>query len=183
MTSGSLRVVGRDPPDTWGGSVQRRPLAAAAAAAVAIATALVVPATAGSAAAAPTAATGTTRYVVLGADGATRAAALAAISRAGGRVVAENPAIAAYTVEAGTGFEAAAAGQRALAGSVADRVIGSAPAVPAHLDPNAEPAAARAARAKLGVRPRALPRATTADPLSGLQWDMRMVKADQAART
>jgi lantibiotic leader peptide-processing serine protease len=183
MTSGSLRVVGRDPPDTWGGSVQRRPLAAAAAAAVAIATALVVPATAGPAAAAPTAATGTTRYVVLGADGATRAAALAAITRAGGRPVSENAAIGAYTVEAGTGFEAAAAGQQALAGSVADRVIGSAPAAPARLDPNAEPAAARAARAKLGARPKAVPRASTAEPLSGLQWDMKMVKADQAAKT
>jgi subtilisin family serine protease len=163
--------------------VQRRPLAAAAATAVAIATALVVPATAGPAAAAPAAATGTTRYVVLGADGATRAAALAAITRAGGRLVSENKAIGAYTVEAGTGFEAAAAGQRALAGSVADQVIGNAPANPTRIDPNAEPAAARAARAKLGVRPKAVPRATTTEPLSGLQWDMKMVKADQANKT
>jgi lantibiotic leader peptide-processing serine protease len=161
--------------------VQPRPLAAAAAAAVALATALVVPATAGTAAAAPPAGT---RYVVLGADGATRAAALAAITRAGGRVVAENKAVAAYTVEAGAGFETAAATQGALAGAVPDRVIGRAPAGPARFDPNAEPAAARAARAKAGqARIRAVPRATTAEPLSGLQWDMKMIKADQANKT
>jgi lantibiotic leader peptide-processing serine protease len=161
--------------------VQRRPLAAAAAAAVALATALVVPATAGTATAAPSA---TTRYVVLGADGATRAAALAAITRAGGRVVAENKAVAAYTVVAGAGFETAAATQGALAGAVPDRVVGRAPAGPARVDPNAEPAAARAARAKAGqARIRALPRATTAEPLSGLQWDMKMIKADQANKT
>jgi subtilisin family serine protease len=161
--------------------VQRRPLAAAAAAAVALATALVVPATAGTATAAPS---GTTRYVVLGADGATRAASLAAITRAGGRVVAENKAVAAYTVVAGTGFETAAATQGALAGAVPDRVIGRAPGGPARFDPNAEPAAARAARAKAGqARIKAAPRATTTEPLSGLQWDMKMVKADQANKT
>ncbi len=166
--------------------MQRRPLAAAAAAAVALATALVVPATAGPAAAA-SAAAGNTRYVVLGADGATRAAALAAISRAGGRVVSENPAVAAYTVEAGAGFETAAATQTALAGTVRDRVIGRAPGGPARIDPNTEPAAARAARAakiKLGqARTRAVPAATAAEPLSGLQWDMKMIKADQANKT
>jgi len=161
--------------------VQRRPLAAAAAAAVALATALVVPATAATATAAPSA---TTRFVVLGADGATRAASLAAITRAGGRVVAENKAVAAYTVEAGAGFETAAATQGALAGAVPDRVIGRAPAGPVRFDPNAEPAAARAARAKAGpARIRAVPRATTAEPLSGLQWDMKMIKADQANKT
>jgi lantibiotic leader peptide-processing serine protease len=163
--------------------VQRRPLAAAAAAAVALATALVVPATAGTATAAPAASAGTTRYVVLGADTATRADSLAAITRAGGRVVAENKAIAAYTVEAGAGFETAAATQRALAGAVPDRVIGRAPGGPARVDPNAEPAAARAAKAKLGRASRAVPKASTAEPLSGLQWDMRMVKADQANKT
>lgn len=164
--------------------MQRRPLAAAAAAAVALATALVVPATtAGPAAAAPAAAAGATRYVVLGAETATRAAALAAITRAGGRVVAENKSIAAYTVEAGAGFATAAAGQSALAGAVPDRVIGRAPGGPARVDPNAEPAAARAARAKLGRAAKAGPKATTAEPLSGLQWDMRMIKADQANKT
>jgi subtilisin family serine protease len=162
--------------------VQRRPLAAAAAAAIALATALVVPATTGSAAAAPAA--GATRYVVLGADGASRAATLAAISRAGGRVVAENSAIASYTVVAGAGFETAAAGQAALAGAARDQVIGRAPGQPTRFDPNAEPAAARAAKAKLANRTKAaVPKATTAEPLSGLQWDMKMVKADQANKT
>ncbi|HST67403.1 MAG TPA: S8 family serine peptidase [Mycobacteriales bacterium] len=163
--------------------MQRRPLAAAAAAAVALATAVVVPATAGTATAAPAASAGTTRYVVLGADTATRADALAAITRAGGRVLAENKAVAAYTVEAGAGFATAAATQPALAGTVRDRVIGRAPAGPARVDPNTEPAAARAAKAKQGRATKAAPRATTAEPLSGLQWDMKMVKADQANKT
>jgi subtilisin family serine protease len=163
--------------------VQRRPLAAAAAAAIAISTAVAVPAIAAPAPAAP--ALGSPgRYVVLGADGTSRADTLAAIARAGGRVVAENTDIAAYTVAAGSGFETAALGQRALAGAVPDRVIGRSPATPQREDPTAEPAAARAARAAAGkVRAAAVPRATSDEPLSGLQWDMRMVKADQAHRT
>jgi len=161
--------------------VHHRPLAAAAAAAVALATALVVPATAGTAAAAPSNATGATRYVVLAADGASRSAAVAAITRAGGTVVAENHAIGAYTVEAGTGFAAAAGRQAALTGAVADRVIGRTPTTPTRVDPNDEPAAARAARAKLATRTAAaVPATSSTEPLAGLQWDMRMVKADQA---
>jgi subtilisin family serine protease len=159
--------------------VQRRPLAATAAAAVAIATALVVPATAGTATAAPAASSGSTRYVVLAADGASRAAAVAAIGRAGGRVVAENTAIGAYTVEGGAGFATAARQQGALTGAVADRAIGKAPAAPTRPDPTAE----RAARTRAGVKAKAAPRAATTEPLSGYQWDMRMIKADQAQRT
>lgn len=161
--------------------MHRKTLAAAAVAAVALATAVAVPV--GTATAAP--APGTTRFVVLGADGASRAAALAAIRTAGGRVVAENPAIGAYTVEAGTGFAPAAGRQSALAGAVADRVIGSAPAGSARrYDPNDEPLAAAAAKAKGAARSAAVvPRATTPEPLSALQWDMRMIKADQANRT
>lgn len=163
--------------------MHRTSLAAAAAAAVALAAALVVPVTTGTAAAAPATTSGTTRYVVLGADGATRTAALAAIGRAGGRVVAENAAIGAYTVEAGPGFTAAATGQAALVGAVADRVIGTAPAVPTRVDPNAEPAAARAAKARAGLATGRRTRAATVEPLAGLQWDMRMIKADQANKT
>jgi lantibiotic leader peptide-processing serine protease len=169
--------------------VQRRPLAAAAAAAIAVATvAVALPASAAPAAApaaaAPASALGSPgRYVVLGADGSSRADTLAAVARAGGRVVSENRDIAAYTVVAGAGFETAALGQRALAGAAPDRVIGRSPATPQRDDPNAEPAAARAARAKLGPRPATVPRATTTEPLSGLQWDMRMVKADQAHKS
>jgi lantibiotic leader peptide-processing serine protease len=164
--------------------VNRRPLAAAAAAAVAIATALVVPA--GTATAAPAASSGTTRYVVLGAEGASRADAVAAITAAGGRVVAENTAIGAYTVEAGAGFATAARGRAALTGAVPDRVIGQVPAAPTRVDPNAEPAAQRAARAKAGAANKATKvtkAAATVEPLANLQWDMRMVKADQANKT
>ena len=163
--------------------MHRRPLAAAAATAVAIATALVVPATVGTASAAPAAATGSTRYVVLAADGVSRSAAVAAITRAGGRVLTENKAIGAYTVEAGSTFATAAAGQAALTGAVADRIIGRAPATPTRVDPNAEPAAERTARARAGVAPKATKAAVTAEPLSGYQWDMRMIKADQAHKT
>jgi subtilisin family serine protease len=172
--------------------VHRRTLAAAASAAVAIATALVVPATAGTAAAAPAASSGTTRYVVLGADGATRSAAVAAITRAGGRIVAENRSIGAYTVTGGAGFAAAARRQPALTGAVPDQVIGRAPATPTRTDPDAEPAATRAARAragvaaKAGVPARVAPGPTAAvapEPLAGYQWDMRMIKADQAYQT
>ncbi|MEN3359683.1 MAG: hypothetical protein V7637_3665 [Mycobacteriales bacterium] len=166
-------------------------LAAAAAVIAAAATALVgSPAAASSAGhPAPAVSGPTTRYVVLAADGASRSAATAAIGRLGGRVVASNVDIGAYTVEApATGFLAAVGKDPALAGASRDRVIGKLPA--SRPDVNAEPAAAaRAAAARARAtgahtstpaRPRA---AIAAEPLADLQWDMKMVKADQAAKT
>jgi len=127
---------------------------------------------------------------VLAADGASRADALAAIARAGGRVVAENGDIGAFTVQSsGAGFAAAVGRERALAGAARNRVIGRVPdARP--VDVNAEPqAAARAAAAEARAAGRApagtAPQVSDAavEPLADLQWNMRMVKADQAHLT
>ncbi len=132
----------------------------------------------------------TARYVVLAADGVSVPAATAAIGRLGGRVVASNPDIGTLTVEApAAGFLAAVGRNPALAGASRDRVIGRLPAD--RPDVNAEPAAAARARAakiraagRTGrvtpIRPRA---AAGAEPLADLQWDMKMIKADQSARS
>jgi subtilisin family serine protease len=167
-------------------------LAAAAAVTAAAATALV----GGSAVASTGSPTGTagvatTRYVVLAADGVAQSQAAAAIARLGGRVVATNPDIGVYTVDApATGFAAAAGRERALAGVTRDRVIGGVPAAGSRpVDVNAEPAAAAraaAAKARAGGKIRTrpgnrTPRAGTGpEPLADLQWDMKMIKADQA---
>jgi subtilisin family serine protease len=134
----------------------------------------------------------TSRYVVLAADGVSQSRAAAAIARLGGRVVASNPEIGVFTVDApATGFAAAASRETLLAGVTRDRVIGRVPGAAVRpADVNAEPAAAaRAAAAKARTagtagRTRAAPRAAAAaEPLADLQWDMKMVKADQANLT
>ena len=164
---------------------------AAAASAVIAAAALALvgaPAAAstGTQAAAGAAAAGT-RYVVLGADGVSRADALAAIARAGGRVVAENRGIQTFTVEsASAGFVAAVGREHALAGAARDQMVGQVPGA-AKVDVNAEVQAAAAAAAKATAAGQtaatAAPASTGAEPLADLQWDMRMVKADQAHLT
>ena len=139
----------------------------------------------GSAAASPpspsAATTAAARYVVLAADGASVADARAAVARAGGRVVAENAAIHAFTVESTSAlFAAAVRGQRALAGAARDQAIGRAPTT--RVATKADVTAERAATA--GSLAGAATSATAAaEPLAYLQWDMRMVKADQANQT
>jgi subtilisin family serine protease len=138
----------------------------------------------------------TANYVVLAADGVPMPAAIQAVTGLGGRVTASNPDIGTLTVTApATGFIAAASRSKALAGVTSDRVIGRLPADRVSKpDVNAEPrAAARAAAVKAratGVtapttaRPRAVgPAPAATEPLADLQWDMKMIKADQAAKT
>jgi subtilisin family serine protease len=156
-------------------------------AAVAVTTALAT-STSGAALAAPAdpaAAAPTARYVVLGADGGSTDRTAAAVRAAGGRVVGSTPAIGVVTAEsADPAFAAAVRRQPGVAGAARDRSIGRVPALgPAKPDPvNAEPAAATRARAAAGRTGRAATPAAspTEEPLAPLQWNMRMVKADQA---
>lgn len=108
--------------------------------AVLVAAALALPASAGPAgqagAAASTQPSGHLQsangeYVVAYADGASRAAAHAAIAKAGGRVVKENTQVGVATVKsANPAFIADADGQPALAGAARNRPIGKLPAAP-----------------------------------------------------
>ena len=154
-------------------------------AAVAVTTALGTTLT-GAATAAPAPSTATpTRYVVLGADGASPAATAAAVTAAGGRVVGSNAAIGVVTAEsASPGFAAAVRSRPGIAGATPERSVGRIPAVrPVDVDPvNAEVLATERARAKAGRAPAAR-RAVAPEPLLPLQWGMRMVKADQAWAT
>jgi subtilisin family serine protease len=164
-------------------------LAAAAAVVAAAATALSGGSAVASAGGPAAAGAATARYLVLAADGASLPAAAAAVTRLGGRVVATNPAVGVLTVDApAAGFVAAAGRERLLAGVARDRVIGRLPAGGARpVDVNAEPAAAaRAAAAKARAAGRSTAPArhrvatAAAEPLADLQWDMKMIKADQA---
>ena len=82
----------------------------------------------GTAAGAHAAATTGREYVVVYEQGASDAAARAAIEAAGGRVVSENTDIGVATVRTSdSGFAAEVAGSAAIAGATTNRVIGKAP--------------------------------------------------------
>ena len=82
----------------------------------------------GTAAGADAAATTGREYVVVYEQGASDAAARAAIEAAGGRVVSENTDIGVATVRTSdTGFAAEVAGSAAIVGATTNRVIGKAP--------------------------------------------------------
>jgi lantibiotic leader peptide-processing serine protease len=170
--------------------VRTKPLLAAAAA-VATAVSLSLAggsAQAGTRAAAPAGAA--VRYLVLAADGVALSTARAAIARDGGRVVKANTDIGTFTVTStDPAFLRVASADRALAGAARDSVIGRAPqGRPRRSDPNAEltsvqkklAAAATALGRRASSRQR---RGPQAEPLADLQWDMRMIKADQAHLT
>ena len=111
-------------------------------------------------------------YVVLYAPHHSRAEALRAIHRAGGRIVRENGRIGVATVIARTPrFLRRAAHAAALSGAAANRAIGRVPGSPAWLKLESEGAA---------TAPRMSPGAaaeTGGEPLSGHQWDMQMIHA------
>lgn len=113
------------------------------------------------------------RYVVLYARSASVESARAAIKRAGGKIVKENTAIGMATVKAtGSSFAASAADDSALAGAARDRTIGRAqPRLRLKSDVerlNAGLSGEAAGKNQKKVGP---------DPLSHLQWDMRMLHA------
>jgi subtilisin family serine protease len=114
-------------------------------------------------------------YVVLYDDGASRAAARAAIRDAGGRILDENRAIGLATVRAGTAdFASEVAARAAIEGVARDRTIGKAPRERRKADP--ADVAATAAERFPGGPP--APLNPMAEPFSTVQWDMAMIDAD-----
>jgi subtilisin family serine protease len=111
-------------------------------------------------------------YLVLYDDAATREAARAAVSGAGGMVIAENRAVGLATVRsANPQFLAAANADAALVGAARNRPIGFAPgdAQPQRYDVERERGIAPGRAQATGSAP--------GDALSGLQWDMRQIRA------
>jgi subtilisin family serine protease len=153
---------------------------------VLVAAALALPARAGPSGQAGTAATAQPsgqlqsangEYVVAYADGASAAAARAAIKAAGGTIVKENTQVGVATVKsANPAFITAAGAQSALVGAARNRPIGRLPSGGATPREDverltrAERAAAKSSASRTGSAP-------DQEPLADKQWDMRMIDA------
>ncbi|GII76916.1 serine protease [Sphaerisporangium rufum] len=149
-----------------------RRTSAAMAVALAATLATGTPAVSGSAAAAPAGdqAAADAGYLVFYSPGA-RAGALAAVREAGGAVTAEDPRLGyLLTRGAGPAFAERLGRSPVVVGVTADRRIGSAAALTARGEAAAGPPAATPARAVTSARGKG-------DPLSGRQWDMKMIGA------
>jgi lantibiotic leader peptide-processing serine protease len=118
-------------------------------------------------------------YVVAYADGASAAAARAAVKAAGGTILKENTRVGVATVRsANPAFLSAAAAQKALVGAARNRPIGRIPngAAAARDEVERLTAAERAAvKSKAGSS--AAGRVPGQEPLADKQWDMRMIDA------
>jgi lantibiotic leader peptide-processing serine protease len=155
------------------------------ASAVVVAAALALPASAGQSGQARTAAqaqpsgqlqSANGEYVVAYADGASAAAARAAIKAAGGTILKENTRVGVATVKSSNaGFIAAAGKQSALVGAARNQPIGKAPSGGADKDSVERlTAAERAAVKRSSSTSRHAP---GQEPLADKQWDMRMIDA------
>jgi lantibiotic leader peptide-processing serine protease len=154
--------------------------------AVLVAAALALPASAGPSGQAGTAASSQPsgqlqsangEYVVAYADGASAAAARAAVKAAGGTVVKENTHVGVATVKSSnSSFIAAVGRQSALAGAARNRPVGrlpsgaGAPRDDVERLTAAERAAAKSSASKTGDAP-------DQEPFADKQWDMRMIDA------
>jgi len=116
-------------------------------------------------------------YVVAYADGASTAAARAAVKAAGGTILKENTRVGVATVRSvNPAFVRAAAGQRALVGAARNRPIGRIPSgASAAKDEVERLTAAERAAAKAGSRRAG--RVPGQEPFADRQWDMRMIDA------
>src|SRR5918997_5255927 len=116
-------------------------------------------------------------YVVAYADGASAAAARAAIKAAGGTVLKENTQVGVATVKSSNpSFLAAAASQGALVGAARNRPIGRIPSGARAAKESVERlTAAERAAAKAGSKQAG--RVPDQEPLADKQWDMRMIDA------
>ncbi|UGS35383.1 S8 family serine peptidase [Capillimicrobium parvum] len=135
------------------------------------------------AASAATDESGARTYVVVYKDGASAAQAREDIARAGGRIVRENTAIGVATVEAeSAAFADKAASSSALEGAAQNDPIGSVPQQRRKGQRELERVqgqrdASRGQRGRRFDRGAQAPGMVTGDPLSSLQWDMRMIDA------
>ena len=115
-------------------------------------------------------------YVVAYADGASTAAARAAVKAAGGTILKENARVGVATVRSSNpAFVRDAAGQRALVGAARNRPVGRIPSGGSAKDEverltAAERAAVKGGSARAG-------RVPDQEPFADKQWDMRMVDA------
>jgi subtilisin family serine protease len=154
--------------------------------AVMVAAALALPASAGPSGQARTSAqagpsgqlqSGDGEYVVAYADGASAAAARAAVKAAGGRIVKENSRVGVATVKSSNpAFIAAASRQSALVGAARNRPLGKAPAGGAGKDSLERLTAAERAAVKRSAGG-AVRRIPNQEPFADKQWDMRMIDA------
>jgi subtilisin family serine protease len=130
-------------------------------------------------------ATASTQYTVLIEQGASRAAAVAAVSAAGGTVIKQNAEVGALTVQApAAGFVQQVSASPAIYGAAHTRPIGRVP--------DAAPAAGAARHLRDVVETEHNPNVSLApqldaslapvglDPLDANQWGLRMVKSDLA---
>jgi subtilisin family serine protease len=120
--------------------------------------------------------------VVAYADGASAAAARAAVKAAGGTILKESTRVGVATVESSNpSFLSAAAAQKALVGAARNRPIGTIPSgataakdaverLTAAERAKAEALAAKAGSSRAG-------RVADQEPLADRQWDMRMIDA------
>jgi lantibiotic leader peptide-processing serine protease len=144
------------------------------------ATALAIPAMAGpSSTSQPRAAARSTELLVLYREGVSLAAAHAAVAAAGGTVVRENRAVGLATVRTSNlRFASAIAGQAAIAGVSSNRSIGRVPASGRVAPKLARDLVEKAGREGLrGAGPTVSHGSPKAEPLAGLQWDMRQIRA------
>jgi lantibiotic leader peptide-processing serine protease len=112
-------------------------------------------------------------YVVVYDAAASAQDARAAIADAGGTIVDENAAIGVATVKADASFEAKAADEAALEGAATNAPIGQAPRDQASRREAIErPWRGRGGRGRAHTPPK-----PDAEPLAGLQWDMRAIGA------
>ena len=116
-------------------------------------------------------------YVVLTSDGASVAAAEAAVQRAGGRVTKVNADVGLLTVEStNSGFVAAVQADGSVDGVARNRPIGEAPVIKAAPRPRDAEKLSAAERATATAQPAAAA-PVTGDPLADKQWDMKMIGA------
>ncbi len=116
----------------------------------------------------------TRTYVVVYEQGRSASQAHRAIAAAGGRLVKENTAIGVATVRSSApSFARDATAQPALLGAAADRPIGHAPADGRSHQFDIE----RAGRDGRSVKGSSLGPVAAGEPLSGAQWDMRLIGA------
>jgi lantibiotic leader peptide-processing serine protease len=115
-------------------------------------------------------------YVVAYADGASAAAARAAVRAAGGTILKENARVGVATVRsANAGFIAAAGKQSALVGAARNQPIGKAPA--GRKDSVERLTAAERSAVKAAAQAAAVHSVPNQEPFADKQWDMRMIDA------
>jgi subtilisin family serine protease len=117
-------------------------------------------------------------YVVAYADGASAAAARAAVKAAGGTILKENARVGVATVKsANPAFLSAAAAQKALVGAARNRPIGQAPGGAQDKDSVERLTAAERAAVKRAASSATVHHVPSQEPFADKQWDMRMIDA------